>query len=140
MQPYAKVQVVRHVPELQHSSHGLWAIFGNKTFCFNIFRHALSFCRVFSQFGSPCQSSKTRRRGFSPGTAVFSPPSSVNGFSPSAKSKINAISTLSNLIAELSLRAKWHTACCSEEIVKSSKCTFQCDHYYILISSSIVQA
>ena len=28
------------------------------------------------------------------------------------QAKINAISTLSNLIAELSLRTKWHTTCC----------------------------
>ena len=28
------------------------------------------------------------------------------------KAQINVISTLSNLIAELSLRTTWHTACC----------------------------
>ena len=34
-------------------------------------------------------------------------PSSINGFSPLSKAKINAMSTLSNFIAELSLRTKW---------------------------------
>ena len=53
------------------------------------------------------------RQGFSPGTPVSSPPSSVNGFSQLNKAKTNTISTLSNLTAELSLRTKWHTAGCT---------------------------
>ena len=57
--------------------------------------------------------SLARRQGFSPGTAVSSPPSSVNGFIQYNKAKINGISTLANLIAELSLRTKWHTAGCT---------------------------
>ena len=48
--------------------------------------------------------SEARRWGFSPGTPLFSPPSLVNGFSQQNKAKINASSTLSNLIVELSLR------------------------------------
>ena len=49
--------------------------------------------------------SKARRQGFSRGTPLSSPPSSVNGLSQLNKTKVNAISTLSNLKAELSLRA-----------------------------------
>ena len=45
--------------------------------------------------------SEARRQGFSPGTPVFFPPSSGNGFSQEKKAKVNAISTLSNLVAEL---------------------------------------
>ena len=52
--------------------------------------------------------SEARRQGFSPGTPVSSPPLSVSWFSQQNKAQINAISTLSNLIAELSLRTKWH--------------------------------
>ena len=52
--------------------------------------------------------SEARRQRFSLGTAVSSPPSSVQWFSQQNKAQINAISTLSNLIAELSLRTKWH--------------------------------
>ena len=57
--------------------------------------------------------SEAHRQGFSPGTLVFSPPSSVNGFNPKNKAQIYAISTLPNLVAELSLRTKWHTADCT---------------------------
>ena len=67
--------------------------------------------------------SEARRQGFSPGTPVSSSPSSVSGSTnqqqPKKKkkkeeeeeekgAKINAISTLSNLIAEPSLRTMWH--------------------------------
>ena len=53
--------------------------------------------------------SEARRQGFSPGTPIFSPPSSVNGSANKIKlNLINAISTLSNLMAELSLRTTWH--------------------------------
>ena len=52
--------------------------------------------------------SEARRQGFSPGTPVSSPPSSVNGSANKNKAKINAIKTLTNLIAELSLRTMWH--------------------------------
>ena len=52
--------------------------------------------------------SEARRQGFSPGTPVSSSPSSVNGSANKIKAQINAISTLSNIIAELSLRTKWH--------------------------------
>ena len=48
--------------------------------------------------------------GFCPGTPVSSPPSFVNGSANKNKDKINAISTLSNLIAELSLRTTWHVS------------------------------
>ena len=47
--------------------------------------------------------SEARCQGFSPGTLVSSPPSSVHG-----SAKINVISALSNLIAELSLHTTWH--------------------------------
>ena len=50
--------------------------------------------------------SEARRQGFSPGTLVSPPTSSVNGFSYQNKTKINAISPLSNLITELSLRIR----------------------------------
>ena len=52
--------------------------------------------------------SEAPRQGFSPGTQVSSPPSSVNGFSQENKAKINAILTLSNFITELSLCTTWH--------------------------------
>ena len=52
--------------------------------------------------------SEARCQGFSPGTPVTSPPSSVNGSANKIKAQINVISTLSNLIAELSLRLMWH--------------------------------
>ena len=55
-----------------------------------------------------CGVSDTRRQGFSPGTPVSSPPSSFNGSANEIKAQINTISTLSNSIAELSLRTTWH--------------------------------
>ena len=51
--------------------------------------------------------------GFSLDTQVFSRLSLVNGSANKIKAKINAISTLSNLIAELLLRTMWHTTCCT---------------------------
>ena len=57
--------------------------------------------------------SEARRQGFPPGTPVSFPPQSVNGFSHYNKAKISAISALSNLIAELSLRTARHTTCCT---------------------------
>ena len=48
--------------------------------------------------------SEACHQGFSLGTPVSSPSSLVNGSANKRKLKINAISTLSNLIAELSLR------------------------------------
>ena len=45
--------------------------------------------------------SEARRRAFSSGTPVSTPPSSVNGFSQQNKAKINAVKTFSNLIAKL---------------------------------------
>ena len=48
------------------------------------------------------------RQGFSLGTPVSSPPSLVSSSANKKKQTINAISTLSNLIAELSLRTTWH--------------------------------
>ena len=59
--------------------------------------------------------SEARRRGFSPGTPVSSPPSSANGFSQFNKAEINAVSTLSTLITELSLRTKLQTAGCTSQ-------------------------
>ena len=56
--------------------------------------------------------SEAHHQGFSPGTLVSSPSSSVNRFSQQNKTKINLISTLSNLTAELSLRTAWHMTCC----------------------------
>ena len=56
--------------------------------------------------------SEVCRKGFSLDTPVSSPPPLVNGFSQENKSKINAISTLSNLIAELFLCTEWYAACC----------------------------
>ena len=53
--------------------------------------------------------SEACHQGFSPGTPVSSLSLSVKWFSQSNKAQINAISTLSNLAAELSLRTKWHT-------------------------------
>ena len=41
--------------------------------------------------------SEARRQGFPPGTAVSSPPSSVQWFSQKNKAQINAISTLVKL-------------------------------------------
>ena len=52
--------------------------------------------------------SEAHRKGFSPNTPVSSPPSSFNGSANKVKAQINAISTLSNLVAELSLRTMWH--------------------------------
>ena len=52
--------------------------------------------------------SEARHQGFFPGTPVPSPPLSVNGPANKLKAQINAISTLSNLISELSLRTVWH--------------------------------
>ena len=52
--------------------------------------------------------SEAHRQGFSPGTLVSSPPSSVNGSANKIKLKVKAIHTLSDLIAELSLRTTWH--------------------------------
>ena len=49
--------------------------------------------------------SEACHQGFSLGTPVSSPSSSFNGFSQKSKAEINAISTLSNIIAELSLDA-----------------------------------
>ena len=57
--------------------------------------------------------SEACHQGFSLGTPVSSIPSSLNGFSQKSKAKINAISTLSNMIAMLSLRTKWHTTGCT---------------------------
>ena len=48
--------------------------------------------------------SEVRRQRFSPGTPDSSRPSSGNGFSQLNKAKISVISTLSNLMAKLSLR------------------------------------
>ena len=53
--------------------------------------------------------SEAHCQGFSLGTLVSSPPASVNGFSQYSEAEINAISTLSDLIAELYLRTMWHT-------------------------------
>ena len=53
-------------------------------------------------------------QGFSLGTPVSSLPSSANGFSQENIAKINAISTLSNLIAGVSLRIMWQTTCCTQ--------------------------
>ena len=50
---------------------------------------------------------EAHRQEFSPGTPVSSPPSSVNG-SANKTAKINAISTPSNLMSELSLHTTWH--------------------------------
>ena len=52
--------------------------------------------------------SEARRQEFSPSTPVSSPPSLVNCSANKIKAKINAISTSSNLIAELSPPTKWH--------------------------------
>ena len=49
---------------------------------------------------------EARHRGFSLGTPVSSPPSSVNGSANKIELQINAISTLSILVAEQSLRNK----------------------------------
>ena len=51
--------------------------------------------------------SEACRQGFSPGTPVSSLLSSVNGSANKKKAQINAISTLSNVIAEPSLRTTW---------------------------------
>ena len=51
--------------------------------------------------------SEARRQGFSPVTPLSSPPSLVNGSANKIKAKTIAISTLSNLTAELSLRTRW---------------------------------
>ena len=56
---------------------------------------------------------EARRLGSSPGTPVSSLPLSVKDSAPRNKAKINAIYTLSDLIAELSLRTTWHTTCCT---------------------------
>ena len=85
--------------------------------------------------------------------------SSLNSFSRWNKARINAISTLSNLVAELSLFTTRYTCCfwkaldvlclictqlhpghlsvcvgdsswCSEETLKILNCVFQCDYYY----------
>ena len=50
--------------------------------------------------------SEAPHRGFSPGALLSASPASVNGSANKDKPKINAIPTLSNLIAELSLRTK----------------------------------
>ena len=52
--------------------------------------------------------SEARRQGFSPGTPVSPLLRRFNGSANKNKAQINAISTLSNLIFELSLRTKWH--------------------------------
>ena len=52
--------------------------------------------------------SEARRQGYSLGIPVSQPPSSADGSANEGKAQINAISTLSNLIAELSLRTMWH--------------------------------
>ena len=57
--------------------------------------------------------SEARHQRFSQATPVSSPSSSVNDFCQYNKAKINAILTLSNLIAELSLCTKWHTTSCT---------------------------
>ena len=52
---------------------------------------------IFSRFSEACH------QGVSPGAPVSSPPSLVNDFSQKLNARINATSTLSNLIDELSL-------------------------------------
>ena len=51
---------------------------------------------------------KARRQGFSQGTPVSSLLHRFNGSGNEIKLKINAISALSNLIVDLSLRATWY--------------------------------
>ena len=93
------------------------------------------------------------------------PPSPLHRFNGSAnknKAQINLISTLSNLIAELSLRTTWHVTrhvardkrsmCCTwfahdcarayvletvrgavRRLYKISTCAFECDYYFLLL-------
>ena len=66
-------------------------------------------CRLgllFSGF-SKWHFTEARHRGYSPGTTVSLSTANRN------KGNINATSTLSNSIAELSLRTKWQTGCCT---------------------------
>ena len=67
--------------------------------------------------------SETRRQEFPPRTPVSSPLSSVKCSANRIKLKINAISTLSNLIAQLSLLTTWHVRRHVAREKRSMSCT-----------------